>query len=346
MASSASSQTTLPHFLHLSDLDDKTLFALLKEALQLKKEKHRSLSGAGKLLAMLFFNPSLRTRVSFETAALHFGAGTSVIQPGEGVWAFETQKGVRMDGSCAEHLKEAVQVMSRYADALGVRVFAAMKNLQDDLKDRLLHDIADYATVPVINMESACEHPCQALADGLTLLEHFNHQPKDKKFVLSWAPHPNPLPMAVPASALEIAARLGMKVTLACPAEMVLSEKLLKRISLTAEKNGNKLEIVHNQADAFQGADIIYGKSWGAPLLYTNPDKEKTLRTETHSGWTIDEKCMSKTHNAAFMHCLPVRRNVVVTDTVLDSPAAIHIPQAENRLHVQKALLKKIWQLP
>ncbi len=332
-------------FVHLSDWDDATLLDVLGHARKMKEEHFRKPVASGKMLGLIFLNPSLRTRISFETAAVHLGAGTSIIQPGQGTWTFETQTGVIMDGDRTEHLKEAVQVISRYVDVIGVRAFAGMKSLDEDMEDQLLRDIVSYATVPVINMESAREHPCQALADGLTMLERLDGKPKDKKFVLSWAPHPKPLPMAVPNSALEMAARLGMEVTLACPPEMTLPDTVLDKIRAHASRNGSQLHVEQDQQAAFRDADIIYGKSWAAPIVYTDPAAEEKLRTDTCRNWTITADLMSATRKAAFMHCLPVRRNVVVSDAVLDSADAIHIDQAENRLHVQKAVLMKLMRL-
>lgn len=336
---------SLSHFLHLSDWDDVTLLEMLEKASQLKEDDFRKPVASGKVLGLIFFNPSLRTRISFETAACHLGAGVSIVQPGQGTWTFETRTGAVMDGDRTEHLKEAIQVISRYVDLLGVRAFAGMKDPEEDLSDRLMKEIAGYATVPVINMESAREHPCQALADGLTMHERFGQRPQGKKFVLSWAPHPKPLPMAVPHSALEIAARLGMDVTLACPAGMKPDERILEAVNTHAGRHGKQLQIEHNQKTAFQDADVIYGKSWAGPLIYSDPDTENRLRTETYADWTIDHSLMAFTNEAGFMHCLPVRRNVVATDSVMESAQAIHIDQAENRLHVQKAVLMKLWSL-
>ncbi|MEX0681034.1 MAG: N-acetylornithine carbamoyltransferase [Balneolales bacterium] len=332
----------ISHFVHLSDWDDSTLYDVLEKASQLKSDDFRKPVATGKVLGLIFFNPSLRTRISFETAAFHLGAGVSIIQPGQGTWTFETKKGVVMDSTRTEHLKEAIQVISRYVDILGVRAFAGMKNRQEDMEDLLIRDIEKYATVPVINLESAMEHPCQALADGLTIWEQFEKKAEGKKFVLSWAPHPKPLPMAVPNSALEIAARMGMEVTLACPREMTPDQRILDKIGKHAGRHGTQLQIEHNQDTAFEDADVIYGKSWAGPLVYNDPDAENELRTKTYSGWMIDKPLMSKTNKAKFMHCLPVRRNVVVSDAVMDSPYSIHVTQAENRLHVQKAVLMKL----
>ncbi len=333
------------HFIQVSDWNDTVLLKVLEKASQLKAKNFRKPVASGNILGMLFLNPSLRTRISFETAACHLGAATSIIQPGQGTWTFETRTGAIMDGNRTEHLKEAVQVLSRYVDILGVRAFAGLKDQNEDLEDRLINDIVNYATVPVINMESAREHPCQALADGLTLHERFQKRQAGKKFVLSWAPHPKPLPMAVPNSTLQMAARLGMEVTLACPPEMQPDAHVLDKVENYASGKGTRLNIEHNQQAAFQNADVIYGKSWAGPLIYHDPETENELRTTTYADWTINESLMAETNHAAFMHCLPVRRNVVVTDGVLDSPHAIHLDQAENRLHVQKAILMKLWNL-
>ncbi|MDI6402571.1 N-acetylornithine carbamoyltransferase [Balneolaceae bacterium ANBcel3] len=335
----------LSHFIHLSEWDDSEMMEVLSKALALKKENYRNPVAREKVLGLIFLNPSLRTKISFETAAAHLGAASTLIQPGQGTWTFETETGAIMDGDRTEHLKEAIQVISRYVDTIGVRAFAGLENLDEDIEDQLMQDIVQYATVPVINMESAREHPCQALADGMTILEQFDQKPQGKKFVLSWAPHPKPLPMAVPNSALEIASRLGMEVVLACPPEMTLDKRILDGIEHNANHHGTRFSIEHEQERAFQDADVIYGKSWAGPIVYTDPDEEHDLRTREYSNWTIDQSLMSVTNNASFMHCLPVRRNVVVTDSVLDSPRAIHIDEAENRLHVQKAVLMKLWGL-
>lgn len=340
-----SATNTPNHFLRLSDLDNATLNRVLEDALRLKRDNFRQPVASGKVMGLLFLNPSLRTRLSFETLALHIGAAATIIQPGQGTWTFETRMGAVMNTDRTEHLKEAIQVISAYSDLIGVRAFAGMQDLNDDVQDRLLNQIASYATVPVINMESAREHPCQALADGLTLLEQFNNAPSGKKFVLSWAPHPKPLPMAVPHSALEIAARLGMQVTLACPPEMVPDGQIMDQVASQAALAGGSLSIEHNQQTAFDGADVVYGKSWAGPVVYTDKQQEAQLRTETYADWTITSETMARTRQAAFMHCLPVRRNVVVTDEVLDGPEAIHIRQAENRLHAQKALVMRMWNL-
>lgn len=336
----------MKHFTSLADFSDAELLEILNLADTLKSRRYRSRSAEGMVLGLLFFNPSLRTKVSFEAAAAHLGATSSIISPGQGSWTLETRFGAVMDGNKTEHVKEAVQVLSRYCDAIGVRAFSTLKDLDADLQETVLRDIVQYATVPVINMESAMEHPCQALADWMTIRELFGQeQLPQKKLVLTWAPHPHPLPQAVPMSVLDMASRSGIQVTLACPPEMVVSERYLERFQRQCALRGQSLEIVHDQQAALAGADVVYAKSWASPLIYENPVLEAQLRTQTYADWTLTAAKMALTNQAYFMHCLPVRRNVVVTDEVLDSARAVHIDEAENRLHAQKAVLMKLWNL-
>lgn len=302
------------------------------------------MDGTGKMLGLLFFNPSLRTKVSFETAAYHLGAGCSNISPGQGSWLMETDLGVKMDGNKTEHIKEAIEVLSQYCDTIGVRAFSTLKNRAKDYNEELLNLIIEYSTVPVINMESAMSHPCQALADWMTLRELFgpNGLP-DRKLVLSWAPHPHPLPIAVPFSVMDMATRSGIDFALVCPEEMLPENQILNKMMEQSKDSGSDFEIHHSQQKGFIDADVVYAKSWASPLVYENPELEIELRTRKYADWTITTDKMSMTNQAYFMHCLPVRRNVVVQDEVLDSTNSVHIQQAANRLHVQKAILRSLW---
>lgn len=336
---------TNQNFTTLSDFTNKELLDLLDLAARIKKDDYRTRDAAGKMLGLMFFNPSLRTRTSFETAAAHLGAASTIIQPGQGTWTFERGHGVVMDGSKTEHIKEAIQVLSGYCDILGVRAFAGMDDYQYDKNDSFLKEIKALANIPLVNLESAWEHPCQALADWLTFRELFGNQLEKKKIVLSWAPHPNALPMAVPNSVLEVAARSGADVTLACPEEMMLDETVIADAGKYAAQYGKDITVSHDQQNAFAGADIIYAKSWAPPMVYTDPEIAATLRRETYKDWTITADKMDITNKARFMHCLPIRRNVVAEDAVLDNPGAAHIQQANNRLHAQKAILMKLWNL-
>ena len=298
----------------------------------------------GRSLALLFFNPSLRTRTSMELAGEQLGAHVTPLTAGQGTWDFAWGENVVMDGSRSEHIREAAGVLSRYYDAIGMRAFASLTDYERDRSDSMLHTFAEAASVPVVNMESAFYHPCQALGDAGTLQEHFDGEAAGRKFVLAWTYHPKALPMAVANSALLMATRLGMDVTVARPDEYPLDAGILERAHAYAKKRGGRLQETSAYDDAFDDADVIYAKAWGGPLVYDDPRREAKLR-ESYRGWRVTADRMARTNEAAFMHCLPVRRNVVVDDDVLDSPQAIHLLQAEFRLHAQKAILEHLWQL-
>jgi len=295
-------------------------------------------------LALVFFNPSLRTRTSMELAGAQLGAHVTTITPGQGTWGFAWQDGVVMDGAEAEHIREAVGVLSRYYDALGVRVFASLTDYAQDRDEVLMRTILDAATVPVVNLESAFYHPCQALGDAATLMTHFDGAVRGKKFVLSWAYHPKALPTAVPNSALLMACRLGMQVTVARPDGYALDPGVMNQALRYAAQHETTLTETTDPAEAFDGADVIYAKAWGGALVYRDPQAEAEQRQRLRN-WRVTAALMRRTREAAFMHCLPVRRGVVVDDAVLDGPHAIHLLQAEFRLHAQKAILEYIWDL-
>jgi len=292
-------------------------------------------------LGLLFFNSSLRTRTSMEVAASRLGAHTSVIIPGSGVWGMEWEDGRIMDGESVEHIREGIGVLSRYYDALGVRLFATGTDYDLDQNETRFKKIIEAATVPVINLESALYHPCQALADAATIRHHFNGDATGRRFVLSWAWHPNALAQAVPNSALLMASRLGMDITIARPSGFELESEIMNLAQTYSSKYGLSITETDHQDVACEGADIIYAKAWGSKLSYENPDAEKSLRDQ-HKHWQIRDHHLG---SAAFMHCLPVRRGVVVEDAVLDSPQAIHLLQAEFRLYAQIAILERAWNL-
>lgn len=349
MPSTASStpDTTadLRHVLQVDDLSDDAWDALRHAAVQ---HRHDDTLHAGAAsdssLGLVFMNPSLRTRTSMEGATAHLGARHTTLVPGAGSWALEWEPGAVMDGEAAEHAKEAIGVLSRYHDALGVRVFASGTDYGADAQDTLIRTVAEHATVPVINLESAWAHPCQGLADAALLTERYGDALADKTFVLSWAPHPKPLPMAVPNTALRTAARCGMDVTVARPDTHALDPGVMAEAEALAETQGGSVSATSDQAAAAEGADVVYAKSWGGPLVYENPEAESEARA-ARSDWRITADLMARTRNGAFLHCLPVRRNVVVDDAVLDGPHAAHLDQAEYRLHAQKALLEHVWAL-
>lgn len=336
----------MPHLLDWQLIDDATWQQQLDGALRHHRAgKTWTDAARGKSIALLFFNPSLRTRTSMELAAAQLGAHATTLTPGQGTWSFAWgPHGTVMNGLEAEHIQEAVGVLSRYYDAMGVRVFASMTDYAQDQSERLLHTFADASEVPVVNLESAFGHPCQALADAATLATHFDGDVKGKKFVLSWAHHPKPLPMAVPNSALLMAARLGMNVTVARPDSHALDDGVMAQARTYAAQHGTSVTETNNLDAASKDADVIYAKAWGGPMVYTDPDQEATLRQQLVD-WRITARRMNTTNNGVFMHCLPVRRNVVVDDAVLDGPQAIHLLQAEFRLHAQKAILEYIWDL-
>ena len=324
------------HLGSTEDLSDSELAALLELARALKKRPlGREL--AGKVLGMVFFNPSLRTRASFEAGMFHLGGHAIHLGIGQGVWKIEHREGIVMDGEASEHLKEAVPVLSRYCDLLSVRAFPIGRQWDLERVDPVVSMFQKYATVPVINMESSMYHPCQGLADLATVQEKLGRV-KGKKFLLSWAYHPKALPTAVPNSALLALSRSGIDITLAHPPGYELDPEVMDRVRKNCKRNGGKLETTHSFGKAFAGAHVVYAKSWGSLKHYGNDVEERKVR-DKYKSWQVTPKEMKKTDGGIFMHCLPVRRNVVVADAVLDSKASVVTDQAENRLHVQKALL-------
>jgi N-acetylornithine carbamoyltransferase len=320
------------------DLPRRTWDAVLERALHHRKSREWTEGARGKNLGMLFFNPSLRTRTSMELAATQLGAHSTTLVPGQGTWGFAWDD-APMLGEEAEHIEEAVGVLSRYYDALGVRLFASLTDYDADKAEARLEQFIAASSVPVVNMESAFWHPCQEMADAATLADHFGGDLAGKRFVLSWAFHPKALPMAVPNSALMAAARSGMDVVLACPESHLLDEEIVSM----AKATGN-VSVVHDIDEAIDGADVVYAKAWGGPLAYSDSDHEARIRKEL-SRWRVTSARMATTRDGIFMHCLPVRRDVVVDSDVLRSSAARHLLQAEYRLHAQKAILEYVWGL-
>jgi N-acetylornithine carbamoyltransferase len=323
------------HFTHLSDFTPAEIDALVASAMALKKAAPDSFPLAGKSLAFCFMNPSLRTQVSFEVATNSLGGHPITLNMGSGgTWGMESAEGVVMDGAAAEHLKEAVPVLGRFCSALGLRSFPVGVSWAEDKKEPQLTAFKKYSTVPVVNMESATGHPCQALADLMTIRERMN--PKGKNFLLTWAPHVKALPMAVPNSAAEIAAMAGMNVTIARPEGYDLDPEVMARVKMNCRANGTKLIVTDDVPAAYAGQNVVYAKSWGAISNYGKPPSaDPAFRAK----WTVTAAKMKKTDDAIFMHCLPVRRNVVVADEVLDGPWSVVIDEAENRLHTAKAVL-------
>jgi len=331
------------HFLTTQDFTRGDIEALLEKAARFKQQRF-SRALEGKTIALVFFNPSLRTRTSFEVGIRQLGGSAVVLEPGKGAWPIEFEDGVVMDGEPEEHVHEVARVLSRYVDLIGVRAFPKFQRWEDDRQDRVIHGFAKYATVPVINLETIT-HPCQELALALTMKERLGDLSR-KKFVLTWTYHPKPLNTAVANSGLIIAAKLGFDVTLLCPnPDYVLDERYMSAARGMVAENGRTLTVTHDIDQAYAGADVVYAKSWGALPYFGKWELEKPIR-DAHQHFIVDAAKMKKTNGAVFSHCLPLRRNVKATDEVVDSPASAVIDEAENRLHVQKALMKHLLGAP
>ncbi len=329
------------HFLNTQDWTRAELDALLVQAAWFKRNKLGD-QLKGKSIALVFFNPSLRTRTSFELGAFQLGAHAVVLQPGKDAWPIEFDLGTVMDGDTEEHIAEVAKVLSRYVDMIGVRAFPKFVDWSLDRQDKVLRGFAEHATVPVINMETIT-HPCQELAHALALQEHFNTADlRGKKYVLTWTYHPKALNTAVANSALTIATRMGMDVTLLCPTpDYILDERYMGWAAQNVAENGGSLTVSHDIDSAYAGADIVYAKSWGALPYFGNWEPEKPIRDQFRH-FIVDAAKMATTNSAVFSHCLPLRRNVKATDAVMDSPSCIAIDEAENRLHVQKAVMARL----
>jgi N-acetylornithine carbamoyltransferase len=326
------------HFLSTQDWSRADLDALLAQAAEFKRSKAGQ-QLAGKSIALLFFNPSMRTRTSFELGAFQLGGHAVVLQPGKDAWPIEFDVGTVMDDDAEEHVAEVARVLSRYVDLIGVRAFPKFQDWAVDREDRVIRAFAKYATVPVINMETIT-HPMQELAHILALQQHFGTPDlRGRKYVLTWTYHPKPLNTAVANSALQIATRFGMDVTLLCPTpEYVLDSRYMDFAKQNVAENGGSLTISHDPQSAYRGANVVYAKSWGALPYFGRWVDEKPIR-DAHKHFIVDEAKMALTDHGVFSHCLPLRRNVKATDAVMDSPSCIAVEEAENRLHVQKAVM-------
>jgi N-acetylornithine carbamoyltransferase len=327
-------------FLNTADWTRAELDQLIEAALQFKRDSNQVQSLAGRSVALIFFNPSLRTRASMQVGIYELGGNAVVLEPGGTSWTLEHRDGAVMDSDKTEHIAEFVRVLGRYCCAIGVRTFAALNDWQAERLDPVLSAFAKHSTVPIINLESAMHHPCQALADMMTIREKLGSE--RKRVVMTWAWHPKPLPMAVPNSFALAAAQMGHELTIAHPKGYDLDGELIDQIREQAANTGGSLRVTNSIDEAFVAADVIYAKSWGSKNFYGNPEADIVKRAQYRHKWIVDEAKMATTRDALFMHCLPVRRNVIVTDSVIDSAQSVVIDEAENRLHVQKAILKKL----
>jgi N-acetylornithine carbamoyltransferase len=330
----------MAHFLKTSDHDAAWLNARIDGAIAMKRSVTMDKPLAGRSVALVFFNPSLRTRASMQVGIYELGGNAVILEPGSSTWTLEHREGVVMDGDKTEHLKEFVRVLERYVSAIGVRTFAALKDWESERTDPILNAFARYATVPVINLESAMHHPCQSMADMMTIREKLGAE--RRKVLLTWAWHPKPLPMAVPNSFALAAAEFGHEVRIAHPQGYELDDELMNAIASRAQSAGGSVEVINDVNTAFEGVDVVYAKSWGSKQFYGQADKDLEYRAGFRDDWIVDEHKMERTNDALFMHCLPVRRNVIVTDSVIDSANSVVIDEAENRLHIQKAIMSHL----
>ena len=311
----------MKHFITLADIHN--FEHTLDLAMDLKKNPTQSNGfGKGKTLGLLFFNPSLRTRLSTQKASQNLGLTTMVMNFSQESWALEFEHGTKMSGLRSEHVKEAAAVVSQYCDMIAIRAFASLSDKEKDEAEIVLRSFAKYASVPIINMESATAHPLQALADAITIKEFKpNHKPK---VLLTWAPHPKALPHAVGNSFTQMMKNMDADFIIAHPEGYALNKKITKGIECTTD-----------QEKALEGADFVYAKNWCSYDHYG-----QILRTDDQ--WMITPEKMKLTNNGKFMHCLPIRRNIVAADGVLDSPNSLVIQQSQNRVYSAQAVLKQL----
>lgn len=310
----------MKNYMNIADIDD--LPTLLEDMAELKKENNYPDLGKGKTLGLLFFNPSLRTRMSTEKAARLLGMDVMLINVGSDGWALEFGDGIVMDSGKAEHVREAAAVVSQYCDIIGVRAFPELKDREEDQAERVLEGFRKYAGVPVVNLESATAHPLQALADALTITELMTT--RKPKVVLTWAPHPKALPQAVPNSFVKMMQRMEVDLMITNPEGYDLDPEITRGTP-----------VVHDQEAALQDADFVYVKNWSSFQEYGH------ILSEDPS-WMFTLEKLNLTRNARVMHCLPVRRNVVIADQVLDSQSSVVIQQAGNRTFAAQVILKKL----
>ena len=329
----------MKRFLDLAQFERTEVLDLLALAqrLQDRPEPHAL---AGRILGLVFFNPSLRTLASFQAGMARLGGSSFVITPGQGTWQLETRLGAVMSGAAAEHIREGIPVLASYCDALGIRAFADGKDLAADLRETQFEAMAALVDKPLVNMESAMNHPCQALADWKTLNDVA--VPVHGKFVLAWVTHPRALPLAVPAATLHMAAMRGMEVTVLRPEGYALPPELMEKARQAAAKSGGSVHETSNRDEALRGAHVVYAKEWGSTTHYGDIEGDARLRAGL-ADWCVRESWFAHADaDAKLMHCLPVRRNVAVADEVLDGPRSIVLREAFNRQVVQMGVLHRM----
>jgi len=327
-------------FNDLADFSNEQIHALiaLSDRLDSRPEPEAL---KGKVLSLLFLSPSLRTLASFQAAMTRLGGGSFVISPEMSIHGIESRPGIVMDGAAAEHIREAIPVIASYGDAIGIRAFAERKDIESDMEEREFRALTGLIDTPYINMESAMNHPCQSLADWKTM-DALDVPTNGGKFVLSWAYHPRPLPLAVPAATLHMAAKRGMDVTVVRPEGFELPEAVMQKAEAAAAASGGSVTATDQRSEAMEGANVIYAKSWSSTRHYGDKLNDEKLR-EQHLDWCVDEPWFDTAKDdCRFMHCLPVRRGVVVADEILDGPRSVVIHQARNRMLVQMAVLHQM----
>lgn len=313
----------MKHFTSVHDIGD--LHAALQEAFEIKKDRYKYQSlGHNKTLMMVFFNSSLRTRLSTQKAGLNLGMNVIVLDINQGAWKLETERGVIMDGDKTEHLLEAIPVMGCYCDIIGVRSFARFENRDDDYNEVILQQFIRYSGRPVFSMEAATGHPLQSFADLITIEEY--KRTARPKVVMTWAPHPKALPQAVPNSFAQWMNAADVDFVITHPEGYELDPKFV----------GNA-RVEYDQMKAFEGADFVYAKNWSVAM---GPQYGQVINKDR--AWTVSDRQMGVTNNAYFMHCLPVRRNMIVTDEVIESPNSLVIPEAANREISATVVLKRL----
>jgi N-acetylornithine carbamoyltransferase len=330
-------------FIDLADFPRAQVLELLELSQRLERVPEPQ-ALRGKVLGLLFLNPSLRTLASFQAGMARLGGSSFVITPGAGTWQLETRDGVVMDGMAAEHIREGLPVLSSYCDALGIRAFAELRDLAADLEENRFRAMAALVDSPLINLESAANHPCQALADWKTLDEM--GIPGHGKFVLSWAWHPRALPFAVPAATLHMAAMRGMEVVVLRPEGFSLPPMIMDKARRAAALSGGSVRESGERDEAIAGAHVVYAKEWACAAAYGDEAAEAAARRDLRS-WCLTEDWFAGARpDCRLMHCLPVRRNAAIAEQLLDGPRSAVLRQGHNRMPAQMAVLHHMLKQP